>query len=192
MLREFHLDSLVVFPALLLLQPGPAGQSSSGRCYRAGSQTFTQKLSSEDYDRAARSKTERCPFCLHVNLASYRHTFLSFYTDSTKCWWSHILAKGKCLNLVLIVAPMPQNNGYFRVNRFRVLALAGSCYLSPLLSPCCSASISLSTSCLPLPSGAVGNTKKINLERTWICFHWVKKVWHSSGNVMKPGRGNWS
>lgn len=159
MLREFHLDSLVVFPALLLLQPGPVGQSSSGRFCRAGSQTFTQKLSSEDYDRAARSKTERCPFCLHVNLASYRHTFLSFYTDSTKCWWSHILAKGKCLNLVLIVAPMPQNNGYFRVNRLRVLALAGSRYLSPSSLPVVQP-LSLSTSCLPLPSGAVGNTKK--------------------------------
>lgn len=140
---NFILTAWWFFPALLLLQPGPAGQSSSGRCCRVGSQRFTQKLSSEDYDRAARSKTERCPFCLHVNLASYRHTFLSFYTDSTKCWLSHILAKGKCLNLVLIAAPMPQNNGYFRVNRFRVLALAGSRYLFPLLSPCCSASISL-------------------------------------------------
>lgn len=119
-------------PPLLFWQPEP-GQLSSGRLHRAASQTLrvTQKLSSEDYDRAARSKTQRCPFCLHVNLASYRHIFLLVHKDSTKCHQSHIFATGTCLNYVKTVAPVPQNKGQVRVNRLKVLVLAGSCYLYP-------------------------------------------------------------
>lgn len=63
------------------------------------------------------------------------------------------------VKFVFTAAAVPRNSGWFRVNRLRALKLADSGYVSPpLLSPCCSASVSLHL--LPLlPSGRVGNTE---------------------------------
>lgn len=62
------------------------------------------------------------------------------------------------MKFVLTAAAVPRNSGWFRLNRLRALKLAGSGYVSPLLSPCCSASVSLHLFPL-LPSGRVGNTE---------------------------------
>lgn len=69
MLREFHLDSAAVFlPPAFHGSRDRRGETSGGGgggCFgRDGAEAFTRQLSSEDYHRAARSKTHRCPFCL--------------------------------------------------------------------------------------------------------------------------------
>lgn len=72
------------------------------------------------------------------------------------------------------------------VNRLTVLALAGSCCAPPLLTPCCSAAISLHL----LPSAAFRSTLKYQ-EKPIFSAHVVGgwyKVWQCSGNVIRPGR----
>lgn len=72
------------------------------------------------------------------------------------------------------------------VNRLTVLALARSCCAPPLLTPCCSAAISLHL----LPSAAFRSTLKYQ-EKPIFSAHVVGgwyKVWQCSGNVIRPGR----
>lgn len=76
--------------------------------------------------------THRCPFCLHGNLASYRHTSTSFDLQSAKVQQSHMLATRKCSDSVLTVACDVNKSKFWRKKRPLVLAAAAICRRPPL------------------------------------------------------------
>lgn len=111
------------------------------RFCRSAGRTFAKH--SRNYDHA-----HRCPFCLHGNLASYRHTSTSFDLQSAKVQQSHMLATRKCSDSVLTAA-CDVNNSKFETNKpLLVLAVSAICRVLRSLP-----------ACIRLPSGTVGNHK---------------------------------